>query len=74
MKLFNCDNCGSALFFENVICLHCRSSLAFLPDRMELAAIEPAPQADDLWRQLTSPRMRHWNRLTPAIARPPPSA
>ncbi len=51
MKLFNCDNCGSALFFENVICLHCRSRLAFLPDRMELAAIEPVRQADGLWWQ-----------------------
>lgn len=51
MKLFNCDNCGSALFFENVTCLHCGSTLAFLPDRMKLAAIEPVSEADDMWRQ-----------------------
>lgn len=52
MKLFHCDNCGNALFFENVKCLHCGSDLAFLPTRMALAAIEPAPETQGLWRRI----------------------
>lgn len=51
MKLFHCDHCGHALFFENVKCLHCGSELAFLPTRMALAAIEPVPEAPGLWRR-----------------------
>lgn len=51
MKLFHCDNCGNALFFENVKCLHCGSDLAFLPTRLALAAIEPVPQAQNVWRR-----------------------
>jgi hypothetical protein len=51
MKLFHCDHCGNALFFENVKCLHCGSDLAFLPTRMALAAVEEVPQAQGLWRR-----------------------
>ena len=51
MKLFHCDNCGNALFFENVKCLHCASDLAFLPTRMALAAFEEVPEANGLWRR-----------------------
>jgi len=46
MKLFHCDNCGSAVFFENVKCLHCASTLAFLPDRLSLM-IRDAGRQDD---------------------------
>jgi hypothetical protein len=63
MKLFHCDSCGSALFFENVKCLHCGSALAFLPDRLSMSAIEPVPQAQDLWRRKTrrsTPSSRHY--------------
>ena len=51
MKLFHCDQCGNALFFENVKCLHCGSDLAFLPTRMALAAIQEVPEAPGLWRR-----------------------
>jgi hypothetical protein len=51
MKLFHCDQCGSALFFENVKCLHCESDLAFLPTRMALAAVEEVPDEPGLWRR-----------------------
>lgn len=52
MRLFRCDHCGNALHFENITCLRCGSALAFLPDRMDLCAIEPAPgEAPDRWRQ-----------------------
>jgi hypothetical protein len=52
MKLFHCDNCGHALFFENVKCLNCGSTLAFLPTRMALAAVEEVPETAGLWRRI----------------------
>ncbi|MFZ4287456.1 zinc-binding metallopeptidase family protein [Variovorax sp. HJSM1_2] len=40
MKLFSCDNCGQALFFENVLCLNCGAKLAVLPEPgLPLAAL-----------------------------------
>ncbi len=51
MRTFRCDHCGNALHFENVTCLQCASSLAFLPDRMDLCAVEPAPGQAGLWRR-----------------------
>jgi len=50
MKTFHCQYCGHPLFFENVECLRCGSALAFLPDRMNMAAIEPVPDGGELWR------------------------
>lgn len=49
MKTFRCDKCGHPLFFENVQCLQCGSDLAFLPDALALAPVEPVPGADGLW-------------------------
>ncbi|MBI5275559.1 MAG: putative zinc-binding peptidase [Burkholderiales bacterium] len=54
MKTFHCQYCGHPLFFENVRCLQCGSELAFLPDRMAMAAVEPVDGDESLWR----PRMR----------------
>jgi hypothetical protein len=51
MKFFHCDNCASAVFFENVQCLKCSSVLAFLPDRMTLNAVEHVPEQEGLWRR-----------------------
>jgi hypothetical protein len=42
MQIFSCDQCGHPVFFENVLCLHCGSTLAFVPERMAMAAIELA--------------------------------
>jgi hypothetical protein len=53
MKTFHCQHCGQAVFFENVQCLQCGSKLAFLPDRMNIAALEPVPDQDALWRPRT---------------------
>jgi hypothetical protein len=54
MKTFRCDNCGHALFFENVRCLQCGSDLAFLPDRMALCAVESLQSGEaTLWRRKT---------------------
>ena len=55
MKTFHCQYCGNPIFFENVQCLQCDSALAFLPDRLNMAAVEPAGEQDEaLWR----PRVR----------------
>ena len=43
MKTFYCDACGSLVFFENVLCLTCGHQLAFLPDILDLSAVEPVP-------------------------------
>jgi hypothetical protein len=62
VKTFYCQYCGQPTFFENTRCLKCDSDLAFLPDRLALAAIEPAGE-EGLWR----PRRR--GRGQPAAAR-----
>ncbi|MBC5765394.1 zinc-binding metallopeptidase family protein [Ramlibacter albus] len=54
MKTFHCQYCGHPVFFENVQCLQCGSTLAFLPDRMNMAAVEEAKPGSGLWR----PRVR----------------
>lgn len=58
MQIFSCDTCGHPVFFENVQCLNCGSTLAFLPDRMTLAAIELVPgevppDTPALWQRQT---------------------
>jgi hypothetical protein len=47
MKIFSCV-CGQLLFFEGVTCTRCGRTLAYLPDRGILAAVETDP--DGLWR------------------------
>jgi hypothetical protein len=51
MKTFHCQRCGQPVYFENVTCLRCGSALAFLPDRLQIAAIEEVPGAPGLWQQ-----------------------
>lgn len=63
MKTFYCDHCGHPVFFENVQCLKCGSALAFLPDRLALCAIEPAPGHEGLWqRKPRAPRAQQLQR------------
>ena len=50
MKTFHCQYCGHPIFFENVECLQCHSGLAFLPDRLTMAAIEQVPDDAQSWR------------------------
>ncbi len=49
MKLFQCQNCGQVLYFENVSCLHCGYALGYLPGPDRMAAVEPE---EALWRAL----------------------
>ncbi|MBC8095043.1 MAG: putative zinc-binding peptidase [Akkermansiaceae bacterium] len=52
MKTFYCDNCGALVFFENVRCLKCDHALGFLPDGLDLSALES--DADDSFRALSA--------------------
>ncbi len=42
MKVFHCGNCDRLVFFENTCCVCCQHTLGYLPDRGEIAALEPA--------------------------------
>lgn len=37
---YACEHCGSLLFFENTVCLHCGTHQGFVPARLELVALE----------------------------------
>jgi len=52
MKAFHCDSCGALVFFENVSCLQCGHALGFLPDIMDLAALEPDGKGS--WKSLAA--------------------
>ena len=57
MRAFNCDHCGHLVFFDSVQCLHCGSTLAFLPDALTMAAlvaqgIKETPQLQALAQHL----------------------
>jgi len=41
MKLFKCSNCGHAVYFENIYCQYCHSSLGFETDELKLYALKP---------------------------------
>ena len=47
MKTFHCTHCQNLVFFENVVCLNCKHDLAYLPDEMQMAALERGE--DGLW-------------------------
>ncbi len=56
MNIFNCQNCGQLIFFENVKCVRCQHTLGYLPDIGLLSALGPvgegrwqalAPEAGD---------------------------
>jgi hypothetical protein len=53
MKIFYCDHCGNLVFFENVQCVNCGHTLGFLPDILDLSALEPASK--NSWRALAAP-------------------
>ena len=42
MKVFHCDHCQQLVFFENVSCVKCGHTLAYLPDIDDMASLEPA--------------------------------
>lgn len=44
MKLFECQVCGQFLSLEDTHCVRCGSVLGFVPERIELSALEPLGQ------------------------------
>ncbi len=48
MKIFHCNHCQQLVFFENIQCVKCGHALAYLPDQVLLASLEPL--GDNLWR------------------------
>ena len=40
MKLYACDACGQAVHFDNRSCVHCGHRLGFMPERLQLVALE----------------------------------
>lgn len=53
MKLFECQNCGQPLYFENTRCESCGLALGYLPEPQTLTALEPRGET---WQALASPR------------------
>jgi hypothetical protein len=56
MKLFQCQNCGQQLYFENTRCERCGLSLGYLAEHETISALEPVrgprnPQ-NNIWRAL----------------------
>ncbi|MGF7162073.1 hypothetical protein FHS85_003716 [Rhodoligotrophos appendicifer] len=52
MKLFECQNCGNLVYFENTSCEACGHRLGYLPMMSDLSALQGD---DDLWRPLADP-------------------
>jgi len=49
MLSFACGHCGHLVFFENTVCLNCSTPQGFVPERLELVALE-GPAAAGLHR------------------------
>lgn len=56
MKLFSCDHCGHALYFENITCQHCGHRLGYEPGSNRMLALEPAGEND--WTAVADPTSR----------------
>lgn len=41
MKIFQCNNCGNPVFFENVICQKCGHWLGYLDENQSIYALQP---------------------------------
>jgi hypothetical protein len=56
MKLFQCQNCGQALYFENTRCESCGFALGYLPARETVTALA---QDAGQWTALAAPGRRY---------------
>lgn len=50
MKIYNCDVCGSLIYFENTICLTCSSPLGYLPFLDNMSSLESV--GGNRWKSL----------------------
>ncbi len=55
MKLFECQNCGQILYFENAHCERCGFTLGYLPESAKLSAL--TANGDGTWRALAAPEL-----------------
>jgi hypothetical protein len=64
MKLFKCQACGQAIYFENRFCGSCGHALGYLPVTGQMSAVEP--EGDD-WIALTpkKPRVKYCANVGP---------
>lgn len=44
MKLFECQNCGQLLYFENIVCEKCHHSVGYLPQASRLLTLQAVNQ------------------------------
>ena len=44
MKLFECQNCGQPLYFENTRCESCGLELGYLPAKEAMTALKDGPE------------------------------
>jgi hypothetical protein len=42
MNIFHCDHCGHLVFFENVHCVKCGRTLAYVPELADMVSLDPA--------------------------------
>ena len=56
MQLFECQNCGQTLYFENRSCERCGHRLGYVAAQQSLEALDPE---GDLWRPLSAPDARY---------------
>jgi len=80
MKLFQCQNCGQELYFENTRCESCGLSLGYLPGRELITALKPDDNTgtrEQMWRALADNKLYRYcanaaygvcNWLMPAAA------
>jgi hypothetical protein len=54
MKSFHCDSCDMMVFFQNDRCVKCGHALGFLPDVLDISALEPLDH--------------HWQSCSPIAA------
>jgi hypothetical protein len=64
MKLFQCQNCGLPLYFENTRCERCGMSLGYLPDRETVTALKPAGAGEADAKTSAEPKI--WRALADA--------
>lgn len=58
MRVFHCDHCGTAVFFENTVCGKCGHQLAYLPSLGIVASLDPTRKADHLGPTYVTPVRR----------------
>lgn len=58
MKLFECNVCGQALYFENTVCETCRHRLGYIARDKRIAAFRPI-QSSEIWQIVGEPSRRY---------------